>query len=74
MSRETRNQEFLKRRKLREGALFAADAYIQNDRIRSTQIMAMDIMNNKQSSPLEKFNKIAEELDKLRANRKSLVE
>ena len=74
MSRETRNQEFLKRRQLREGALFAADAYIQSDRIRSTQIMAMDIMNNKQSSPLEKFNKIAEELDKLRSNRKSLVE
>ena len=74
MSRETRNQEFLKRRQLREGALFAADSYIQNDRIRSTQIMAMDIMNNKQSSPLEKFNKIAEELDKLRSNRKSLVE
>ena len=74
MSRETRNQEFAKRRQLREGALFAADAYIQNDRIRSTQIMAMDIMNNKQSSPLEKFNKIAEELDKLRSNRKSLVE
>ena len=74
MSRETRNQEFLKRRQLREGALFAAEAYIQNDRIRSTQIMAMDIMNNKQSSPLEKFNKIAEELDKLRSNRKSLIE
>ena len=74
MSREARNQEFAKRRQLREGALFAAEAYIQNDRIRSTQIMAMDIMNNKQSSPLEKFNKIAEELDKLRANRKSLVE
>ena len=74
MSRETRNQEFSKRRQLREGALFAAEAYIQNDRIRSTQIMAMDIMNNKQSSPLEKFNKIAEELDKLRSNRKSLVE
>ena len=74
MSRETRNQEFLKRRQLREGALFAADSYIQNDRIRSTQIMAMDIMNNKQSSPLEKFNQIAEELDKLRSNRKSLVE
>ena len=74
MSRETRNQEFLKRRQLREGALFAADAYIQSDRIRSTQIMAMDIMNNKQSSPLEKFNKIAEELDKLRSNRKSLIE
>ena len=74
MSRETRNQEFLKRRQLREGALFAADAYIQSDRIRSTQIMAMDIMNNKKSSPLEKFNKIAEELDKLRSNRKSLIE
>lgn len=74
MSRETRNQEFLKRRQLREGALFAAEAYIQSDRIRSTQIMAMDIMNNKQSSPLEKFNKIAEELDKLRSNRKSLIE
>ena len=74
MSRETRNQEFAKRRQLREGALFAAESYIQSDRIRSTQIMAMDIMNNKQSSPLEKFNKIAEELDKLRANRKSLVE
>ena len=74
MSRETRNQEFLKRRQLREGALFAAESYIQSDRIRSTQIMAMDIMNNKQSSPLEKFNKIAEELDKLRSNRKSLVE
>ena len=74
MSRETRNQEFAKRRRLREGALFAAESYIQNDRIRSTQIMAMDIMNNKQSSPLEKFNKIAEELDKLRSNRKSLVE
>ena len=74
MSRETRNQEFLKRRQLREGALFAADAYIQSGRIRSTQIMAMDIMNNKKSSPLEKFNKIAEELDKLRSNRKSLIE
>ena len=74
MSRETRNQEFLKRRQLREGALFAADAYIQSDRIRSTQIMAMDIMNNKQSGPLEKFNQIAKELDRLRADRKSLVE
>ena len=74
MSRETRNQEFLKRRQLREGALFASEAYIQSDRIRSTQIMAMDIMNNKQSGPLEKFNKIAEELDKLRSDRKSLVE
>ena len=74
MSREAKNQEFAKRRQLREGALFASEAYIQNDRIRSTQIMAMDIMNNKQSSPLEKFNKIAEELDKLRSNRKSLVE
>ena len=74
MSRETRNQEFLKRRQLREGALFAADAYIQSDRIRSTQIMAMDIMNNKKSSPLEKFNQIAKELDRLRADRKSLVE
>ena len=74
MSRETRNQEFLKRRQLREGALFAAESYIQSDRIRSTQIMAMDIMNNKQSSPLEKFNQIAKELDRLRADRKSLVE
>ena len=74
MSRETRNQEFLKRRQLREGALFASEAYIQSDRIRSTQIMAMDIMNNKQSGPLEKFNKIAEELDRLRSDRKSLVE
>ena len=74
MSRETRNQEFLKRRQLREGALFAAESYIQSDRIRSTQIMAMDIMNNKKSGPLEKFNKIAEELDRLRSDRKSLVE
>ena len=74
MSRETRNQEFLKRRQLREGALFAAESYIQSDRIRSTQIMAMDIMNNKQSGPLEKFNQIAKELDRLRADRKSLVE
>lgn len=74
MSRETRNKEFLKRRQLREGALFAAESYIQSDRIRSTQIMAMDIMNNKQSGPLEKFNQIAKELDRLRADRKSLVE
>lgn len=74
MSRETRNQEFAKRRQLREGALVASEAYVQSDRIRSTQIMAMDILNNKQSGPLEKFNQIAEELDRLRADRKSLVE
>ena len=72
--RDRKNAEYAKRRQLREGALFASEAYIQSDRIRSTQIMAMDIMNNKQSGPLEKFNKIAEELDRLRSDRKSLVE
>lgn len=72
--RDSKNAEYAKRRQLREGALFASEAYIQSDRIRSTQIMAMDIMNNKQSGPLEKFNKIAEELDRLRSDRKSLVE
>ena len=72
--RDSKNAEYAKRRQLREGALFASEAYIQSDRIRSTQIMAMDIMNNKLSGPLEKFNKIAEELDRLRSDRKSLVE
>lgn len=72
--RDSKNAEYAKRRQLREGALFASEAYIQSDRIRSTQIMAMDIMNNKQSGPLEKFNKIVEELDRLRSDRKSLVE
>ena len=72
--RDSKNAEYAKRRQLREGALFASESYIQSDRIRSTQIMAMDIMNNKQSGPLEKFNKIAEELDRLRSDRKSLVE
>ena len=48
--------------------------YEAQSRVTKTQALANGILGNNNLSPLEKFNKISDELDKLRATRKTALE
>ena len=48
--------------------------YEAQSRANKTKALANDILGNKMLSPLEKFTKISDELDKLRATRKTALE
>lgn len=68
------NAEVQKRLSLSERNDQAMARYEAQSRANKTKALANDILGNKMLSPLEKFNKISDELDKLRTTRKTALE
>ena len=68
------NAEVQKRLALSERNDQTIARYEAQSRVTNTQALANGILGNNNLSPLEKFNKISDELDKLRATRKTALE
>ena len=68
------NAEVQKRLALSERNDQTIARYEAQSRVTNTQALANNILGNNNLSPLEKFNKISDELDKLRATRKTALE
>lgn len=68
------NAEVQKRLSLSERNDQAMARYEAQSRANKTKALANDILGNNNLSPLEKFTKISDELDKLRATRKTALE
>ena len=68
------NADVQKRLALSERNDQTIERYEAQSRANKTQALANGILGNNNLSPLEKFNKISDELDKLRATRKTALE